>query len=69
MLDAFPEAVIMRPSIIFGNGDGFFNRFAAMAKFSPALPLLGGGHTKMQPVYVDDVADAVDRTRVSVSIT
>ncbi|GAA6156279.1 complex I NDUFA9 subunit family protein [Pyruvatibacter sp. HU-CL02332] len=59
VLDAFPEAVIMRPSIIFGNGDGFFNRFAAMAKFSPALPLLGGGHTKMQPVYVDDVADAV----------
>lgn len=59
VLDAFPEAVILRPSIIFGNGDGFFNRFAAMAKFSPALPLLGGGHTKMQPVYVDDVADAV----------
>ncbi len=59
VLDAFPEAVILRPSIIFGNGDGFFNRFAAMAKFSPALPLLGGGHTRMQPVYVDDVADAV----------
>lgn len=59
VLDAFPEAVILRPSIIFGNGDGFFNRFAAMAKISPALPLLGGGHTKMQPVYVDDVADAV----------
>ncbi|GAB5501714.1 complex I NDUFA9 subunit family protein [Pyruvatibacter sp.] len=59
VLDAFPEAIILRPSIIFGNGDGFFNRFAAMAKFSPALPLLGGGHTKMQPVYVDDVADAV----------
>ncbi|WP_043948096.1 complex I NDUFA9 subunit family protein [Candidatus Phaeomarinobacter ectocarpi] len=59
VLDAFPDAVILRPSIIFGNGDGFFNRFAAMAKFSPALPLLGGGHTKMQPVYVDDVADAV----------
>ncbi len=59
VLDAFPEAVILRPSIIFGSGDGFFNRFAAMAKFSPALPLLGGGHTRMQPVYVDDVADAV----------
>jgi len=59
VLDAFPEAVILRPSIIFGNGDGFFNRFAAMAKFLPALPLLGGGHTRMQPVYVDDVADAV----------
>jgi len=59
VLDAFPDAVILRPSIIFGSGDGFFNRFAAMARFSPALPLLGGGHTRMQPVYVDDVADAV----------
>lgn len=57
--EAFAAAVIMRPSIVFGAGDGFFNRFAAMAKTSPALPLLGGGHTKMQPVYVDDVADAV----------
>jgi len=59
VLDAFPDAAILRPSIIFGSGDGFFNRFAAMARFSPALPLLGGGHTKMQPVYVDDVADAI----------
>ena len=56
---AFPEAVILRPSIVFGPGDGFFNRFAAMAKYLPALPLFGGGHTKFQPVYVDDVADAV----------
>lgn len=59
VLDAFPDAVILRPSIVFGSGDGFFNRFAAMAKYLPALPLLGGGHTRMQPVYVDDVADAV----------
>ena len=59
VLDAFAGAVILRPSIIFGNGDGFFNRFAAMARFMPALPLIGGGHTLMQPVYVDDVADAV----------
>ena len=59
VLEAFPEAVILRPSIVFGKGDGFFNRFAGLARFLPALPLLGGGHTKMQPVYVDDVADAV----------
>ncbi len=59
VLDAFPAAVILRPSIVFGSGDGFFNRFAALAKYSPVLPLLGGGHTKMQPIYVDDVADAV----------
>lgn len=55
----FPAAVILRPSIVFGPGDGFFNRFAAMARFAPALPLIGGGHTKFQPVYVGDVADAV----------
>ncbi|MEE9330054.1 MAG: complex I NDUFA9 subunit family protein [Parvularculaceae bacterium] len=57
--DAVPETTIMRPSIIFGPRDGFFNRFAGMAQLLPALPLLGGGHTRMQPVYVDDVADAV----------
>jgi uncharacterized protein YbjT (DUF2867 family) len=56
---AVPEAVMLRPSIIFGPGDGFFNRFANMAKFAPALPLFGGGKTKMQPVFVGDVADAV----------
>lgn len=54
-----PSAVILRPSIIFGPEDQFFNRFAAMAEFSPALPLIGGGFTRFQPVYVDDVADAV----------
>lgn len=59
VLEAFPEAVILRPSIIFGHGDGFFNRFGAMAKYLPVLPLIGGGHTRMQPVYVDDVATAV----------
>lgn len=52
-------ATIVRPSIIFGPQDDFFNRFAAMARISPALPLIGGGTTKFQPVYVDDVADAV----------
>ena len=56
---AFKEAVILRPSIIFGPEDGFFNRFAAMARLSPALPLIGGGETRFQPVYVTDVADAV----------
>jgi NADH dehydrogenase len=54
-----PETVILRPSIIFGSGDGFFNRFADMAKMSFALPLIGGGKTKFQPVYVQDVADAI----------
>jgi uncharacterized protein YbjT (DUF2867 family) len=58
---AFPNATIIRPSIVIGAEDGFFNRFAQMAAWSPALPLLGGGHTKFQPVYVDDVAAAVMR--------
>lgn len=57
--DAFPEATILRPSVVFGPEDDFFNRFAALARWSPALPLIGGGHTKFQPVYVGDVADAV----------
>ncbi len=56
---AFPSAAIVRPSIIFGPEDQFFNRFAAMARLSPALPLIGGGSTRFQPVYVGDVADAV----------
>ncbi|PTM97472.1 complex I NDUFA9 subunit family protein [Mycoplana dimorpha] len=54
-----PEAVILRPSIIFGPEDGFFNKFADMSRFAPVLPLVGGGHTKFQPVYVADVAEAV----------
>jgi NADH dehydrogenase len=56
---AFPQATILRPSIVFGPEDKFFNRFAAMARLSPALPLIGGGHTQFQPVYVGDVADAI----------
>ncbi len=59
VLEAFPSAVILRPSVIFGQGDDFFNRFAAMARISPVLPLIGGGHTKFQPVFASDVADAV----------
>lgn len=55
----YPDAVIVRPSIVFGPGDGFFNRFAAMAQISPALPLIGGGHTRFQPVYLTDVARAL----------
>ena len=56
--DAFPTATILRPSVVFGPEDQFFNRFAAMAMISPALPLIGGGDTRFQPVYVGDVADA-----------
>lgn len=56
--DAFPGAVILRPSVVFGPEDDFFNRFAAMARVLPALPLVGGGTTRFQPVYVGDVADA-----------
>jgi uncharacterized protein YbjT (DUF2867 family) len=57
--DAFPGASIVRPSIVFGPEDDFFNKFAAIARLAPALPLIGGGHTKFQPVYVGDVAAAV----------
>jgi uncharacterized protein YbjT (DUF2867 family) len=54
-----PEAVILRPSVVFGAEDQFFNRFAAMARIMPALPLIGGGLTKLQPVYAGDVAETV----------
>jgi NADH dehydrogenase len=56
---AFPAATVLRPSIVFGPEDAFFNRFAALARFVPALPLYGSGETKFQPVHVGDVADAV----------
>ena len=59
VLAADPNAVILRPSIVFGPEDEFFNMFAAMAQMSPALPLIGGGKTMFQPVYVGDVAQAV----------
>jgi len=59
MLAAVPSATIIRPAVVFGPEDEFTNRFAAMARLSPALPLIGGGHTRMQPVYVGDVATAV----------
>lgn len=59
---ASADAVIVRPSIVFGQGDGFFNRFAAMAQVSPVLPLIGGGQTRFQPVFVGDVGRALART-------
>jgi NADH dehydrogenase len=54
-----PQAVILRPSVVFGPDDAFFNRFAAMAELAPMLPLIGGGGTRLQPVYAGDVAAAV----------
>jgi NADH dehydrogenase len=58
VLAAHRRAVILRPSILFGPEDSFFNRFAAIARFAPALPLIGGGHTRFQPVFAGDVARA-----------
>ena len=57
--ETFPNATIIRPSIVFGPEDEFFNRFAAMARTFPALPLIGGGRSRFQPVYVDDLAAAI----------
>ena len=59
MLSAAPSAVILRPSVLFGPEDEFFNKFAAIARFSPFLPLVGGGHTRFQPVFAGDVASAI----------
>jgi NADH dehydrogenase len=59
VLENVRNAVIFRPSIQFGPGDSFFNRFGAMARLSPALPMVGGGHTRFQPAYVGDVAEAI----------
>ncbi|MCB1378391.1 MAG: complex I NDUFA9 subunit family protein [Alphaproteobacteria bacterium] len=57
----FPGTIVLRPSVVFGPEDDFFNRFAALARFTPALPLIGGGETKFAPVFVGDVAEAVAR--------
>ena len=59
--EAFGEATIVRPSVVFGPEDDFFNRFAALARLLPALPLFDGGATRFQPVYVGDVAEALSR--------
>jgi uncharacterized protein YbjT (DUF2867 family) len=57
--DVLPDATIIRPSVVFGPEDEFFNRFAALARISPVLPLIGGGHTKFQPAFVGDVAQTI----------
>jgi NADH dehydrogenase len=56
--EAYPDAVILRPSVVFGPEDDFFNRFGALGRFLPAIPLIGGGGTRLQPVYAGDVARA-----------
>lgn len=61
VLETLPDSIILRPSIVFGPEDDFFNRFASMARIMPVLPLIGGGQTLFQPVYVCDVAEAVAR--------
>ena len=61
VLAAQSTAVIVRPSVVFGPEDDFFNRFAALARLAPALPLIGGGHTRMQPVFAGDIGEAVAR--------
>jgi NADH dehydrogenase len=58
---AFPAAVLVRPSLVYGPDDHFFNGFAALAKRTPVLPLIGGGRTRFQPIHVEDVARAVTR--------
>ncbi|WP_428535499.1 complex I NDUFA9 subunit family protein [Rhodopila sp.] len=64
VLAAFPQATVMRPSLVFGIEDKFFNRFAEIARLAPIMPVISGD-TKMQPVYVCDVADAVMAARAS----
>jgi uncharacterized protein YbjT (DUF2867 family) len=58
---AFPGAIVLRPSVVFGSGDRFFNKIASMARFSPVVPLIGSGETPCQPVFVGDIAEAVAR--------
>ena len=62
VFETVEDAVIFRPSIVFGPEDQFFNRFANMARYSPVLPLIGGGKTRFQPVFVGDVAEAIARS-------
>lgn len=61
VLQAFPSTVIVRPSLLIGNEDDFFNKFAEMSRLSPFLPLVGGGTTKFQPAFVGDVAEVIAR--------
>ena len=67
VLTAVPSATIFRPSILFGPDDDFFNKFASLARFSPFLPLVGGGRTRFQPVFAGDVAEAIARAVDGVS--
>lgn len=67
VLSNFPKASILRPSVIFGPDDNFFNMFAELSRYVPFLPLIGGGETKFQPVYVGDVADAAIKLLTSYS--
>src|SRR5205823_4163866 len=59
VFETVPEAVVMRPSFMFGPEDQFFNRFAGLARFSPFFPVVGGGGTRVQPVFAGDVARAI----------
>jgi len=59
---AFPRAVILRPSVLFGPADGFLNGLAKILRLSPVVPLIGGGRTRLQPIHVEDVAEAVRRS-------
>jgi uncharacterized protein YbjT (DUF2867 family) len=61
MREEFPQATLVKPSIVFGPEDNFFNKFAWLARILPILLLIGGGHTKFQPVFVGDVADAITK--------
>jgi uncharacterized protein YbjT (DUF2867 family) len=62
---AFPGAIIVRPSAMFGPGNALFDKFAALSKLMPVLPLVGGGQTRLQPVFVEDVAEAITRVLVN----
>lgn len=68
VLEEFPSAIILRPSIVFGPEDKFFNRFAALARISPVLPLVGGGHTKFQPVFSSDVGQAAANAAIDAGV-
>jgi len=67
--EAFPAATILRPSVVFGPEDEFFNRFATLARYLPFLPLIGGGRTRFQPVFAGDVAAAVVKAVADPALT
>jgi NADH dehydrogenase len=68
VLEEFPSAIILRPSIVFGPEDQFFNRFAALARISPVLPLIGGGRTKFQPVFSGDLGQAAANAAIDAGV-